>query len=90
MQVHVTNSKQLSVNISHKFPFDTAGHLNGDNCLLVLVGVKHLRFLGRDNIVSGNQLCHHSTNSIPTVKGAYSNGEGSNIQIIFGYRAHNN
>jgi len=49
-------------------------YLNGDSGLLVLVGGKHLRFLGWDNSVSRNQLGHHSTNSFN------SKGEGSHIQ----------
>jgi len=51
-----------------------APYLNGDGSLLVLVGGEHLRFLGRDNSVSGNQLCHDSTNSFN------SESEGSHIQ----------
>ena len=49
-------------------------YLNGDGTLLILVGGKHLGFLGRDNSVSGNQLRHHPTNSFN------SKGEGSHIQ----------
>lgn len=49
-------------------------YLNGDSSLLILVSSEDLRFLGWDDSVPGNQLGHHSTNSLD------SKSEGCHIQ----------
>ena len=49
-------------------------YLDGDSCLLILVGREHLRLLGGDDSVPGDQLGHDSSNSLNT------KGQGSNVK----------
>jgi hypothetical protein len=49
-------------------------HLNRHGGLLVLVGGEHLALLGGDHSVAGNELGHHTTNSLN------AQGQGRHIE----------